>query len=161
MPDESPYLRPIGWRLYELINPSDPYTFYAPDNVTAGLAVALLSTRFGASLVDGDDAGWQSPVLFGWKEWNAENVGDVGAWLTQNKAVLVTVWRTMLIGKVGDRRTLEDMLACVPVSDHARLMAIRHDRERSSMNDIGAYARNLADRLELPAPSEERDGICG
>ena len=34
--------------LYELINPSDPYTFEAKDRETATLAVFLLSTSYEA-----------------------------------------------------------------------------------------------------------------
>lgn len=33
--------------VYELINPSDPYTFEAPNIEIAGAAVVLLSTAFG------------------------------------------------------------------------------------------------------------------
>lgn len=41
---------------YELINPSDPYTFKAPDIKIAAVVACLLSTSFGARQVDPADA---------------------------------------------------------------------------------------------------------
>lgn len=40
---------------YELINPSDPYTFIAEDFETAALVVLALSPAYGSSI-----KGWQS-----------------------------------------------------------------------------------------------------
>ena len=40
--------------IYELVNPSDTYTFEAPNIEVAGVAACLLSTGFGARRV-GDD----------------------------------------------------------------------------------------------------------
>lgn len=52
--------------LYELINPSDPYTFLAPNVEVAGVVVAMLGTGYGAKPVEGDSE--STPILFGWDE---------------------------------------------------------------------------------------------
>ena len=61
--------------IYELINPSDPYTFEAPDIVIAGLTAVLLSPSFGAKRAD-EEVDESTPVFFGWEEWLKEHVGE-------------------------------------------------------------------------------------
>ena len=48
---------------YNLINPSDPYTFLAKTKESAALAVFLLGTMYGASPKD-DDEEKRIPVCF-------------------------------------------------------------------------------------------------
>ncbi len=52
-------------KLYNLINPSDPYTFYAPNIKVAGVTASMLSPMFGAEPADGE--GDSTPMIFGWK----------------------------------------------------------------------------------------------
>ena len=50
--------------IYELVNPSDPYTFEAPNIEVAGVCACLLSSGFGARGADES-----TPILFGWNAW--------------------------------------------------------------------------------------------
>ena len=58
------------WPLWELINPSDPYTFRAPDVRVAGMAAFIMSHAYGAKRVGGGEC---SPIILGWDEWAAEH----------------------------------------------------------------------------------------
>jgi hypothetical protein len=58
---------------------------------------------------------------------------------------------SVLIGPVAQRADAESMLALLPEDQRASWLAERHDRRRSSMNDIGAAAWDLANRLREQA----------
>ena len=61
---------------YELINPSDPYTFLAKTKESAALAVFLLGTMYGASPKDDDEEKRIPVFLFGGaEEWYQEEFG--------------------------------------------------------------------------------------
>ncbi|MBT0011074.1 MULTISPECIES: hypothetical protein [Vibrio] len=50
--------------LFELINPSDPLTFYAPNLEVAAVVAYSLSSHYGAVSVDNPEE--RSPILLGW-----------------------------------------------------------------------------------------------
>lgn len=127
--------------LYELINPSDPYTFEAPDIVHAGVAAVLLSTGFGAEEIGGNNE--CTPVLFGWNEWLEERGVDNG-WITSHAEALADVWDSFLIGKASARKDVEEMLAMIPPEKQAEWKASRQERHRSSLNQIGEAAYRYA-----------------
>ena len=55
---------------YKLINPSDPYTFFAKTKESAALAVFLLGTMYGASPKDDNEEKRIPVFLFGGaEEW--------------------------------------------------------------------------------------------
>jgi len=106
---------------YELINPSDPIFFDAPDVKIATLACIYVSNgHYGAHPQDGGDP---VPVLiFGWRKWwdekyNTNPEEDVKA----NAAAIVATLRSF---------------------------RLQDGRERSSMNDICANAHKDAEALE-------------
>lgn len=132
-------------KLYELVNPSDPYTFRAPNIQVAGAAVALLSTSFGATcLEDGDDE--TTPILFGWKEW-CDSHGIDGPWIKAHKEEIADALDSFLIGGKNERADVETMLAELPEEKREEWRAKRQDRHRSSMNRIGEAAYRLAKRI--------------
>lgn len=109
---------------FELVNPSDPYTFTAPNLETAALAVVLLGRgRYGAKSLDG---GKDVPIflLGGHDEWFTENFGR-------------TVQESL------DHIAHEAIAACLDT------LAI--DGERSSLNNIGEGAKLLAEALRANA----------
>jgi hypothetical protein len=126
--------------LYELINPSDPYTFYAPSIEVAGVCAVLLSTAFGARQVSGEGEG--TPVFFGWQEWLDERGIDAN-WIEEHRYQIADAYESFLIGDAAKRDDIESMLAILPEEKRREWRDQRQDRHRSSMNRIGeaAYAR--------------------
>lgn len=135
-------------KLYELANPSDPYTFYAPSVEVAGMAAALLSTRFGATPVDGE--GESSPVLFGWDEWMNEK-GIDSDWIEAHSAEIADALDSFLIGDAAKRADVESMLDMLPDDKKQEWRDQRQDRHRSSLSQIGEAAYQLAERLRNKA----------
>jgi hypothetical protein len=139
--------------LYELVNPSDPYTFYAPSVEVAGVAAYSLSTGFGATPVAGGES---SPVLFGWVEW-FEAKGIDNAWCEAHLAEIADALDSFLIGSAAHRADVESMLDELPAEKREAWRAKRQDRHRSSMNQIGeaAYARAKQLRQKAAAQQEK------
>ena len=135
-------------KLYELVNPSDPYTFYAPSVEVAGLASAMLSPSFGASPVDGE--GESSPVMFGWNEWMKEK-GIDDEWIAENKLAIADALDSFLIGNANRRADVESMVEMLPDDKKAEWRGSRQDRNRTSLNQIGESAYKLAKQLREPA----------
>lgn len=133
-----------GWKLYEIINPSDPLTMYAPDTKIGGVAVALLGRgRYG---IEG------SPIVFGWDQWFEEQgISDLSAWLTtpENAMPVVKCLRSVALGSIEERKDYDAALEAITDSDlRAKFIADRNDRRRTSMNDIETRAHRLADSYE-------------
>lgn len=134
-------------KLYELINPSDPYTFYAPSVEIAGLAAAMLSPSFGASPADGE--GESSPVMFGWNEWMKQK-GINEQWVEANKLEIADALDSFLIGKAERRADLESMLELLADDKKQEWIDKRQERNRTSLNKIGETAYKLAEQLRGP-----------
>lgn len=131
--------------LYELVNPSDAYTFYAASIEVAGVCAMLLSTAYGASPVSGE--GESSPMLFGWKEW-LEDRGIDDNWITAHKDEIADAYESFLIGGAAKRADVESMLAMLPEEKRQEWRDQRQDRHRSSLSKIGeaAYSHAIAIR---------------
>lgn len=98
---------------YELINPSDPYTFIAKDLETAALTVFLLSTAYGAKPKIGVD---EVPIfLFGGaKEWYVEKFGrttDEG--LNAKLDSVAASLHSVMYGNFEDRQRYEAVLKAI------------------------------------------------
>ena len=135
-------------KLYELVNPSDPYTFYAPSVEIAGLVSAMLSPSFGASPVDGE--GESSPVMFGWNEWMKEK-GIDDEWIAEHKLAIADALDSFLIGNANRREDVESMLEMLPDDKKAEWRDSHQNRNRTSLNQIGESAYKLAKQLREPA----------
>lgn len=144
--------------IYELINPSDPYTFKAPDIKVAGMAALLLSSgKFGARQIEPEqDEPESSPALFGWKPWLQEQ-GITPEWTGANKEIIADALGSFLIGDLHDRHEVHETLALLPPGKREGWLANRHDRRRSSMNNIGAAAHKLARQMRDAAKKLEAE----
>lgn len=131
--------------VYELINPSDPYTFEAPNLDVAGATAVLLSPGFGAKRVD-DDVDEFTPVFFGWQEWLDEH-GIDKEWVAKHKGEVADALDSFLIGDVNRRQDVVDMLAVLPPEQREDWRARRQKRHRTSLNRIGEAAYKLAAQL--------------
>jgi len=119
--------------VFDIANPSDPYTIKGPFMACA-IAVAILGN--GAYGIKG------SPVLFGWDDWLKEQgIADLGAHIDAHTDEIATALESVLIGSERDREEVESTLAMLPEEKREEWLAMRHDKQRSSMNDIGGKAR--------------------
>ena len=133
-------------KLYELINPSDPYTFRAPSIEVAGAAVLQLSSNFGARCVEPNQERRSTPVIFGWDEWLDEH-GIDRTWIEAHITEIADALDSFLIGGANDRADVESMLAMLPEEKRQEWRDQRQDRHRSSLNQIGEHAYALARQL--------------
>ena len=142
---EKPSEQSVVMTLYELINPSDTYTFYAPSIEVAGVCAVLLSSGFGATPARGD--GESTPVLFGWQEW-CDDRGINSEWVHEHREEIADAYDSFLIGGAAKRDDVESMLAMLPDEKKEEWRNQRQDRHRTSMNQIGeaAYAKAKAFR---------------
>ena len=131
--------------LYELINPSDPYTFYAPSVEIAGAAVVLLSSNYGATPV-GDDGAESTPVIFGWDDW-LKKKGIDEHWIKVNRLEIADALDSFLIGETDKRADVELMLEMLPEDKREEWKNKRQDRHRTSMCQIGEGAYKMAEQL--------------
>lgn len=136
----------------ELSNPSDPYIFRASSKLVASLAIAVLGP-YGAS--DREDK-TVVPVLFtkaSGEEWFREEFGIIGheaviASVLENAEDVAACLESFVIG--GWRSYDEYHLAIKNITDPEKLKAYQdewHDRKRSSMNNIGKVAKQLAEQI--------------
>ena len=132
---------------YELINPSDPYTFLAEDKEIATLVVFSLGTMYGAESQDGQE---EVPLfLFGGaKEWYQNEFGrtpDEG--LEAKKEAVANALLSFMYGYFEDRRRYEAALNAITEEDKREQFIAEWQDGRSSMNDIGTYAHKLEKKL--------------
>lgn len=132
--------------LFELINPSDPYTFIAPSLEVAGVTACLLSSGFGARCLDVGHQDEVTPILFGWDDW-LEDRGIDSEWMNAHKPELAEALESFLIGSANHRADVEAMLAMIPDDKKEQWKNERQDRHRTSMNRIGEAAYSLAKKI--------------
>lgn len=134
--------------LYDLVNPSDSYTFYAPSIEVAGVCAMLLSTAYGATPVDGQSE--SSPVFFGWSEW-LEQKGINQDWIDLHSEEIAAAYDSFLIGDARSRADVESMLEMLPEDKRQEWRDKRQDRRRSSLNKIGENAYEFAKKIREKA----------
>lgn len=133
---------------YELINPSDPYTFMASSNEVAVLAVFLISASYGAKAKDGS---FEVPITMfgGGAEWYQEQFGhsaDDG--LSENREEVAKALESFMLGDFQDRKMYQSALNAIDDDKKREEFIAEWQDGRSSLNDIGNRAHKLARILE-------------
>jgi hypothetical protein len=144
--------------IFEIVNPSDPYTLECDDFKIAAAGIMLLGRgKLGLSTEEGDEKHQMPPFIFGNDEmvtkWFADiGIPSLGEFIDGHREEIATMLETVLIGSERNRRTFEKVLACIsdPV-ERAKARAVYQDEKRSSLNDIGGAAWDLAKRLRASA----------
>lgn len=130
--------------IYEIFNPSDAYTMECDDFKVAAVAVAILGR--GQYGIKG------SPLLFGWDAFFEEQGIKLDAFIAKNLEAIATALDSVLIGNETDREITMKAVALMPEVDRENFLACRHDKLRSSINNIGdnakAIAKSLRDKLQ-------------
>lgn len=145
--------------VYTIVNPSDPYTLVARDREVAGLACILLGEgQYALHAHDehGQELGNEHGIplmMFDRKPddtWRTLFGGelDIGDRITARAAEIVEVLDTVSIGRYGDRAEYEAALEMIddPAKKRAWIER-RQEQRRSSMNNIGRRALQIADAL--------------
>lgn len=139
---------------YEVVNPSDAYTLDGTDFEAAAAATVFLGNGLYGLKTAEDDI--KMPVLaFGGEKalvayWEATFGHSFDAFMAMQdaKARVAAVLETVLIGSFGERRRMDAVLAAISSpKDRAKAQAVWHDERRTSMNDIGQRAAELAKRF--------------
>ncbi len=144
---------------YELINPSDAYTFYAPSLLIAACAVFIVGEgKYGAHRVD-DEEDHVPLFLFGGHEtWLKDHgVEDLGAYIEAHRPEIAACLESFLIGDHADRVRMERVLDAIrDPADREAAREAWHDERRSSMNNIGLVAKRYAKILREKAAKAEQ-----
>lgn len=123
-------------KLFELINPSDPYTFEAPDLAVAGALVCILGEgMYGAEPLHEADGSVPMFPIDGHEEWFEALGASFEDTIRGRKAEIAEAMDSLLIGTFSDRAEF----AVSGMSWHEW-----HDSRRSSINDIGKRAKHFA-----------------
>lgn len=131
-------------KLYDLSNPSDPYTFYAPSIEIAGVCVVLINSGYGATPIDGN--GESSPIMFGWDEWfSAKGIDE--KWIDKNKIAIADALDSFLIGTEKDRKDVESHIELLSEDAKKEWLDKQQDKIRGSLNKIGEKAYGIARQL--------------
>lgn len=146
--------------IYEIINPSDPYTLVADDLEVATVAVCMLREGRYALRPEEENAPGVPLFFFGGQDdWcyarfgmHFESLCD--EIIKQKRDALATCLESVVI---GDRRQYEQ--AIVGKSDDliACFRTAWHEEHRSSMNNIGARAWAIAARLRATEETPTHD----
>jgi hypothetical protein len=150
--------------LYEIINPSDPYTIEAQSLDVAAVACLFLGRgQYAFDPIGGDNSPEVPMFMFGGTdEWCLEHFNEsfesVVNRVTKEKAVeLAECLESCLIGKAADRETYRAGMELIddPKKREQWREKWLEDR-RSSMNNIGARAYAMAEKLRAGARRGDR-----
>ena len=138
---------------YELINPSDKYTFTAPSREVAALTIITLSTMYGAKQ-NGKDRSQDIPVLIlsseeDIRKWYINSFGrciEDGA--VALKKDIKDSLASFVLGDFNDRELYLSTIDALDSQEKKDAFKEKWQSRRSSLNDIGAYAHGLAKELE-------------
>lgn len=140
--------------LYEVINPSDPVTFHAPDNAIAIAVVVLLGRgSYAAEDESGNNVGGMALFLSEEKvqallvEWLGPHE-SLGAWIHLHAETIIAALESCAVMPRGERQTYD--LAMAAITDEDKRKAFRDavlDKRRSSLNNICARAWEMAAAL--------------
>jgi hypothetical protein len=144
--------------IFEIVNPSDPYTIEAPDLAIAAVACFLLGKGAYAFEPLDADKDQRVPIFL------AGLAGDVEKWCAQKFAMtsrqlfdhvlqrrpkeLIDCLQSCLIGRRADRDDFAEFSRALDDDKKiAELRIARHKRRVTSLNDIGRRAYGLAEQL--------------
>lgn len=132
--------------IFEIVNPSDPYTIDGTDRLAACVATLFLGSG-GYGLRDADGELIMPILVFGgFEEWlRQQAITDFDAWMTEHIGAVIHALDSVQIGSAQDRRRMQAVWAAISdPAERAKAQAAWHDERRSSMNNIGVVARDLA-----------------
>lgn len=148
-------------RVWEIITPSDPYTMVSADPIVAALAMlCLLHWRGAAHTVD--EPRIETPFFpFGIEAQVAEETVQAMTGQTIEQAIkrrhraIIQALDSVLIGTPRDRALFEAATRYMTPRDATAFRAEWHNIRRTSLNNIGKRAWDLAERFNAEAAGVE------
>lgn len=136
--------------LYEIINPSDPYTFRADSVAVARFVVIAL----GTGQYDGEDSHGNSidaMMLFFTEEQTKaklhEFFGDPKEFVREHRAEIIDALESVISFNRGERGAYDEAIKLIPADKVARYRRKVHKKNLTSLNDIGDRAWKYAKKL--------------
>lgn len=149
--------------IYEIINPSDPYTLEAEDDTLAAVACLVLSNGFYfLRREDGVDVDMPSAFTQDIQEDIRQRLGiNLDDYLQENLSRVAACLRSVTLGTTKDRQSYQLGLSLITDDDGRRKWRDDwDDKRRSSMNNIWARALKMAEAIEAKAAQEEMQDEC-
>lgn len=135
--------------MYELVNPSDAYTFQAPSREVAALVVGVISTNFAAETEDKNEDYFVPPFLFGgFDEWYRETFNrSVMDGYGALRSELADALDSFVLGNFGERKKYQAAIDAIDNPEKKKAFIERWNEGRTSVLDIGGRAHWAADAL--------------
>lgn len=136
--------------IFDLINPSDPYTLETHDYEVACVSVVLLGEgKYSIKQVDGD---FEMPIFMfgGHDEWFHKTFGKtmektIQKVIQEKKTELIDCLQSVIVGSPKDRTLYLEALSLIDGEAQKQQWRDKwHDVHRGSMNNIGSRALKLA-----------------
>jgi hypothetical protein len=149
--------------LFEIINPSDPYTIEANSLEIAAVACCILGEgKYALAELSGDKSGNVPMFMFGGQDdWFMKQFGrtfEQSCNYASQECTdeLCCCLASVMIGGADNRRAAEELLkrTGTPQTYLAALYEM-HDAKRTSMNDIGRTAWGMADFIKVTFGKEK------
>jgi len=136
--------------LYDILNPSDPMSFRAPDLQIAALSMFLLSNgKFGADCREG--GGEDVPVfLFGGAQawWDEKFDTSIDDTIIRRAGEVADALDSIIYGDWGSRPRFEQQLEKIGDAQARRdFIDTWNDEHRSSLNNVVEVASGIAEQL--------------
>ena len=138
--------------LYEIVNPSDEYTIVCDSHITASCCCFLLGEgTYSFEAIDHEKG--EVPIfLFGGAyDWFKKEFGVPFDEYLRDKDARLKIAESLnsvLIGSKKDRDLFESAIEKMPLQkDKDDFYTDYHDRKRSSVNDIGGFAKKYAESI--------------
>lgn len=136
--------------LYEIISPSDPYTFRADSVAIARFVVIALGTgQYDGEAEDGTSLDAML-LTFTKEEAKAklhEFFGDPKQFVREHRAEIIEALESVMSFNRGERGAYDEAIKLIPADKIAGYRKKVHDKNRSSLNDIGDRAWKYAKKL--------------
>jgi hypothetical protein len=148
--------------IYEIINPSDAVTIEADDTVLASIAIIVLGNgQYGLYDEDGRTVlgifALSTPEkLIEWLRDNGVEDTKMDEFYAKNGEEIATILESVVYGDISDRKAIAALTESMTRSDRLKAMAKYNDSKRSSMNDIGSAACELAKGFRKKAQEAQR-----
>jgi len=136
--------------IYDIVNPSDAVTIEAGDSVLASIAIIVLGNgQYGLYDEDGRTVlgifALSTPeMLIEWLRDNGVEDTKMDEFYAKNGDEIATILESIVYGDASDRKAITALTESMTKTDRLKAVAKYNDSKRSSMNDIGTAALELA-----------------